>query len=148
MVLSLLLALSYSALLTSGSVTVSASPCSTKNGRVTYSKQRKWNKLTRRVHIASIFKLSSEIFLKRNQQIRGSFLLVILEFFKIVKIRFLSLIFFRNKHVTVHILKEYISFENRLILLSIQSWIPIRYNRKYVLIVTNTFSQLTNVDDD
>lgn len=36
MVLSALLARSNSALLTSGSVTVSASPCSTKNGSVTY----------------------------------------------------------------------------------------------------------------
>lgn len=35
-VLSLLLARSYNALLTSGSVTVSASPCNTKNGRVTW----------------------------------------------------------------------------------------------------------------
>ena len=34
-VLSLLLAFSYNALLTSGSVTISASPCNTKNGSVT-----------------------------------------------------------------------------------------------------------------
>lgn len=37
MVLSLLLARSYNALLTSGSVTVSASPCITKNGILTSS---------------------------------------------------------------------------------------------------------------
>ncbi|RHN48959.1 hypothetical protein MtrunA17_Chr7g0269381 [Medicago truncatula] len=37
-VLSLLLALSYNALLTSGSVTVSVSPCNTKNGKLTLYK--------------------------------------------------------------------------------------------------------------